>query len=176
MARVRLYLEPAKNNPVFRFLRPGGVRDSISALRLRVRVRLTPHIRTRGRDALQAGLPECIIDTGSHLAVIPEYIWTHFNPRAVTPLPFDSAMTAPRFLSLGGGNFPYDLGELTIQLFDHDRRAMDVRIVAQFTRDGGALTIPMVIGLRGGAIDGRVLRGAPDPSANFGQDWFLEDP
>jgi hypothetical protein len=34
----------------------------------------------------------------------------------------------------------------------------------------------MVLGLRGRAIDGRVLRGAPDPAAPFGQDWFLEDP
>lgn len=95
----------------------------------------------------------------------------------MTPLPFDANMPQPsRFVALGGGTYPYELGELSIRLRDRSRRTMDVRVVAQFTRDGGALTIPMVLGLRGGAIDGRVLRSAPDPGAGFGQDWFLEDP
>jgi hypothetical protein len=74
------------------------------------------------------------------------------------------------------GDTPYGLGELTIRLTDLDHRTMDVRLVAQLTRDNGALTVPMALGLRGGAIDGRVLRSAPDPGAPFGQDWFLEDP
>ncbi len=175
MARVRLYL--VADPPVFRFIRPGGVPDSIPALRLRAQVNLVPYIRSRGPAALQAALPECIVDTGCYLAVIPEYIWSHFHPNAVTPLPFDPAMPAyHRFVSLGGGNYPYELGELTVRLWDQSRRTMDLRVVAQFTRDNGTLTLPMVLGLRGGALDGRILRGVPDPAAPFGQDWSLEDP
>ena len=83
---------------------------------------------------------------------------------------------AHRFVSVGNGNFPYELGELAVRLIDHNQRRMDLRIVAQFTRDGGALAIPMTLGLRGGAIDARVLRSEPDPAAPFGQVWWLEDP
>ena len=36
--------------------------------------------------------------------------------------------------------------------------------------------MPMTIGLRGGAIDGRVIRSELDPGASFGQAWWLEDP
>ena len=177
MARVRLYLIPDHRNQAFRFVRPGGVRASIPVLRLRALVNLVPHVRPGGRDALHAGLPPCIIDTGSPLSIVPEYIWRHFYPGAVTPLPFDPAMPrAERFVSVGNGNYPYELGELTVRLWDQERRAMDVCIVAQLTRDGGALTIPMTLGLRGGAIDGRILRSEPDPAAPFGQAWWLEDP
>ncbi|WP_171473230.1 hypothetical protein [Frigoriglobus tundricola] len=81
-----------------------------------------------------------------------------------------------RFVTVGGGRFAYDLGELTIQLRDLDRRTMDVRIVAQLTRNNGALNIPMTLGLRGGALDGRVLRSEPDPAVPFGQSWWFEEP
>ncbi|AMV24354.1 hypothetical protein VT84_08155 [Gemmata sp. SH-PL17] len=177
MARVRLYLMPAANNTVFRFVRPGGQRDSIPALRLRALVSLIAHVRPGGPASARAGLPECIVDTGSHLTVIPEYIWRHFYPGAVTPLPFDSAMShVQRSVSLGGGTFPYELGELAVQLTDYSHRTMDLRVVAQLTHDNGVLTIPMVLGLSGGVTDGRVLRAEPDPSAPFGQAWSLEDP
>jgi hypothetical protein len=53
---------------------------------------------------------------------------------------------------------------------------MTVRVVAQLTRDGGALAIPMVLELSGGFLDGRVLRAEPDPGAPFGQRWELADP
>lgn len=128
MARVRLYLEPVTHNAAFRFIRPGGAHDSIPILRLRVRVRLTPYIRSRGREALRAGLPECVIDTGSHLSIIPEYIWSHFHAGAITPLPFDPAMPYHlRSVSLGGGNYPYELGELVVRLWDQEQRALDAR-------------------------------------------------
>jgi hypothetical protein len=118
-----------------------------------------------------------VSSTPAPLAVIPERIWSHFYPGAVTPLPFDPTMPQMhRSVSLGGGNYPYELGELAIRLWDQNQRTMDLRIVAQLTRDNGALTTPMVLGLRGGAIDDRILRSAPDPAAPFGQDWFLEDP
>jgi hypothetical protein len=81
-----------------------------------------------------------------------------------------------QFVTIGGGRHPYDLGELTIRLRDLENNAMDLRIVAQLTRDGGTLTIPLILGLRGGVLDGRILHAEPDPTAPFGQMWFLEDP
>lgn len=177
MARVRLYLMPDDQNRVFYFVRSGRVRDSIPVLRLRALVNLVPHVRPGGPNAAGAAHPECIIDTGSPLSIVPEYIWSHFYPGVVTRLPFDPVMPqVHRFVSVGNGNYPYELGELTIRLTDHRQRTLDVRIVAQLTRDGGALTIPMTLGLRGGAIDGRILRSEPDPAAPFGQSWWLEDP
>lgn len=176
MARVRLYLL-SDGNRVFRFVRPGGASDSIPALRLRAFVKLVARVRPGGSNAARAAHPECIIDTGSPLSIVPEYIWRHLYPGVVTPLPFDPLMPqVHRFVSVGNGNYPYELGELAVQLIDYQRRTMDLRIVAQFTRDGGALAIPMTLGLRGGVIDGRIIRGEPDPAAPFGQAWWLEDP
>lgn len=170
MWRVRLYLMPARNNPVYRFVRPGGVRDSIPALELRAFVNLVLHVQPGGTNAAGAAYPKCIIDTGSSLSTIPEYIWNHFHPGAVTPLPFDPTMPFHhRSVTVGGGVFPYELGELGVRLTDYRQRTMDVRVVAQFTRDGGTLTLPMVLGLSGGAIDGRTLRSEPDSAAPFGQ-------
>jgi hypothetical protein len=51
-----------------------------------------------------------------------------------------------------------------------------VTVVARLTHDGGTLTIPLSLGLRGGVIDGRILIGEPDLSAPFGQVWWLQDP
>jgi hypothetical protein len=172
-----LYLLPDLGNQVFHFLRPGGVPGSIPALRLRAYVRLVSLIGSTGEDSLRAGLPQCIIDTGAPLSIIPEYIWSHFRAGAATRLPFRPAMPLHhRFVSVGNGNYPYELGELPIRLWDQDQRTMDVRIIAKFTHDNGRLTLPMTLGLRGGAIDGRVLRSEPDPGASFGQAWWLEDP
>lgn len=177
MARVRLELAFTSNNAFFRFVRPGGVRAALPSLHVRVRASLVPHVRPGGSEALRAGLPLCILDTGAPLSIVPEYIWAHFLPGAVTPLPFDSAMPFQhRSVTVGGGRFPFDLGELDIRLTDSHQRTVNLRVVAQFARDGGALTIPIVLGLSGGALDGRVLRSEPDPAAPFGQAWSLEDP
>ena len=177
MARIRLYLKYAPGNPDFRFVRTDGKHGSIPALRLQTYVDLMTLIQPGAGASLTASAPDCVIDTGSHLSIIPQYVWGQFKPGVVTPLPFDPAMPLQRrSVTVGGGRFPYDLGELIIQLRDLDRRTLDVRIVAQLTRDGGALTIPMTLGLRGGAIDGRRLRAEPDPAASFGQSWWLEDP
>jgi len=167
---------PDSGNQVFRFIRPGGIPGSIPAIRLRAFVRLASLIDSTGEDALCAALPECIIDTGSPLSIIPEYIWSHFRTGSVTPLPFHSAMPLNhRFVSVGNGNYPYELAELPVQLWDQNRRTMDVRVVAQFTQDNGVLRMPMTIGLRGGVIDGRIIRSEPDQAAAFGQAWWLED-
>jgi hypothetical protein len=34
----------------------------------------------------------------------------------------------------------------------------------------------MLLGLRGGALDSRILRAEPDATAPFGQAWMLEEP
>ncbi|MBA4066865.1 MAG: hypothetical protein C0501_24790 [Isosphaera sp.] len=176
MARVQLYLQPAKGFPTFDFLRPGGRPDSIPALRLQVFVDLSVRIRP-GQPDTKAAYPECVLDTAAHLTTLPEYIWGQFLPGVVTPLPFDPAMPrSRRRVAMVGGSWHYDLGELTITLRDQAGGAMDVTVVAQLTRDGGRLTIPMVLGLRGGVLDGRVLRAEPDPAAPHGQRWTLEDP
>jgi hypothetical protein len=161
---------------VFRFIRPGGIRDSIPALWLRVYVNLLAHVRP-GTNALEVAFPNCVIDTGSHLSVLPEYIWSQFKPGVVRPLPFDPAMPQSlRSVSLGGGTYPYELGELRLRLLDRTGGTMDVTVVAQLIRDGGKFTAPMILGLRGGALDGRILRSQPDTAALHGQAWLLEDP
>jgi hypothetical protein len=176
VARVQLYLRPTKGATVFRFLRPGGVRDTIPVLWLYAFVQLQRYVQP-GPNAPAAAYPECVVDTGAHLTTIPERIWGQFKPGAVTMLPFDPAVPqSQRVVAFGGGRWPYDLAELTIRILDKDRRSLDATAVAQLTRDGGALTVPMVLGLRGGAIDTRILRAEPDSSAPFGQRWVLEDP
>lgn len=72
MARVRLYLLPATNNSLFRFVRPGGVADSIPVLRLRAFVDLYHYVQPGGSRAASAAYPECVIDTGAPLSVIPD--------------------------------------------------------------------------------------------------------
>lgn len=176
MARVRFTLEHSNPRHVFRFRRPNGRREALPALRLCVIVDMTPHV-IPGLNACKAAFPDCVVDTGSHLSVIPEVVWGQFKPGVVTPLPFDPAMPASlRLVAIGGSAFTYDLGELPLRLRDLAGGIMDVRIVAQLTRDAGGLNAPMILGLRGGVIDGRVLKAEPDPSAPFGQAWVLEDP
>lgn len=177
MARVRLELVTDSGSQVIRFVRPNGILDSIPLLRLQARVDLKPHVRPGSQAALQAAYPFCVIDTGAPLSIVPEYIWSHFFPRVVTPLPFDPATPrAHRIASVGGGSFPYELGELDVRLTDDQQRTLDVRVVAKFTRDGGRLTTPLLLGLRGGVIDGRTLRAEPSLTAAFGQEWWLEEP
>ena len=176
MARIQVYLRPTTGNPVFRFIRPGGHRDSIPALRLQVFVDLLAHIQP-GQQDTSGAFPFCALDSGSHLSVVPERIWGQFRPGVVTPLPFDPAMPlAQRVFSFGGGTWPYELGELTVRLRDLTGSVMDVTLVAQLTNDSGRLTVPLVLGLRGGVLDGRILRSELDSTVPFGQTWFLEDP
>jgi hypothetical protein len=152
------------------------VHDSIPALRLRIYVELLAFVRP-GKNAAKAAFPDCIIDTGTHLTAIPERIWSLFKTGAVTPLPFDPAMPQSlRNIAFGGGTYPYELCELQLRLRDLVGGVMDVTVVAQLIQDKGKLTTPMVLGLRGGVLDGRILRSLPDPNASFGQFWLLEDP
>jgi hypothetical protein len=147
----------------------------IPALRVKAYIDLSPYVRP-GLRATHAAYPACALDTGAHLTIIPERVWGQFRPGAVAPLPFDPAMPqSQRVITVGGGTWPYDLVELTIRLLDKQRGALDATVVAQLTRDGGKLAVPIVLGLRGGVIDGRILRAQPDPAAPFGQAWLLEE-
>lgn len=176
MARVRLYLDQLDKTRFLRFIRPGGSRDAIPILRLKAYVELLPYVRP-GPDAGLAAYPYCVLDTASLLSIIPEYIGSYLRRGVVTPLPFDPAVpAADRFLTVAGGIYPYELGEITLPLRDLAGGRLDARVVAMFTRDGGGLNIPLTLGLRGGVLDGRVLKAEPDPSAPFGQAWVLEDP
>ncbi len=177
MAGVKLYLRTLGGNPVLRFVRPGGALDALPVLRLFAYVDLRAHVQLGSGSVVKAAHPDCVVDTGSPLSVLPEYIWSRFRPGAVTPLPFDPALPqVRRFLTVGGGRYPFELGELDICLRDLDGRTMSLRAVAQLTRDNGALQVPMLLGLSGGVIDGRILRSEPDAAAPFGQAWALEDP
>lgn len=176
MARVQLYLKHAHPAHVYRFLRPGGGLGTIPGLRLVVYVRLVGLVHS-GRLGERIVFPDCVIDTGAYLSIVPQVIWQQFLPGVVTPLPFHPSTPAHlRTLTIGGGTFPFDLGEMTIPLHDPSGGQMNLVVVAKFTRDGGRLPIPLTLGLGGGVIDGRVLRAYPDPAAPFGQAWALEDP
>ena len=80
-----------------------------------------------------------------------------------------------RRLTIGGGIFPYDLGEIAIRLRDRWGGSRDVSVVAQFVRDGGTLQLPLLLGLRGGLLEGRTLKAEPDSNSPYGQSWILEE-
>jgi hypothetical protein len=173
---VRLYLDHSDTGHVFRFRRPDGTPAQIPGLRLKVYINLSALVRP-GPTATHAAFADCILDTGAYLTIIPERVWSQFRPRAVATLPFDVAMPQNlRVISLPGGIFPYQLAEVPIHLQDRTGGFLDVTVVAQLTHDGGRLTIPMVLGLRGGILDSRVLRAEPDAAAPHGQTWTLEEP
>ena len=176
MARVQLYLDDLSRPHFYSFTRPDGTTDEIPGLRLKVFVNLMQLV-VPGRRAGEAAFPDCVLDTGAFLSIVPAYIWQQFRPGVITPLPFDPA-TPPghRFLTIAGGRYAYELGEITARLEDPSRATMDVTLIAKFTRDGGRLTIPLTLGLRGGVLDGRVLHAEPDPTAPHTQAWSLADP
>ena len=87
-----------------------------------------------------------------------------------------SCRSIRRRVTVGGGSYSFDLAELDLRLRDLDSRTIDLSITTKLTRDGGALQIPMLLGLRGGALDGRVLHSEPAPAAPSGQAWALDDP
>jgi hypothetical protein len=177
VARVRLYLRPTQKPHNYIFFRPDGSTGSIEGLRLRAFVRFLGRVDISTDDGKAAAFPECVVDTGSYLTITPEQIWRHFLPSVVTPLPFHPSMPAlHRSITIAGGTYPYELGELVIPLRDQAGGAMNVTVVAKLTRDRGALPIPLTLGLRGGVLDGRKLHADPSPTTQHGQTWVLEDP
>jgi len=177
VARVRLYLWQPDPPHEYVFFRPDRSVDRIEGLRLRAFVRFLGRVDTRTRAGQKAAFPYCIVDTGAHLTVIPEKIWRHFLPGVVTPLPFHPSMPAQnRRVAVAGGTFPYELGELVIPLVDQEGGSLDITVVAKLTRDNGALSVPVLLGLRGVFLDGCELHADPDAGAPHGQTWALANP
>lgn len=165
MARVRLYLDQADPPHEYLFLRPDGSVGTIVGLRLWAYVRFLGRVDTRTADGRKAAFPDCIVDTGALLSVVPERIWRHFLPGVVTRLPFHPSMPQQyRRLIIAGGTFPYEIGELDIPLVDQEGGSLTVKVVAKFTQDGGALNIPLTLGLRGGFLEGGTLSVGPNAS------------
>jgi len=162
---------------VYQFYRPDGIVGSIEALRLRAFVRLLDMVDISTEEGREVAFPECVVDTGSFLTIIPQSIWWYFLPGVVTRLPFHPSMPAHlRMLTIAGGTYPYELGELVIPLRDQHGGALDVTVVAKLVRDNGTLNIPLTLGLRGGLLEGHKLRADPDPAIPHGQFWALETP
>jgi hypothetical protein len=177
VARVKLYLRPAKPAHSYIFVRPDGSVDALQGLRLRAYVRFMGRVDIRTREGRDAAFPDCIVDTGSFLTVIPERIWRYFLPGVVTRLPFHSTMPHPyRKLTIAGGTFPFELGELVIPLVDQEGGSLDTTVVAKLTQDGGQLNVPLTLGLRGGFLDAGTLNVSPDAAASHGQSWILASP
>jgi hypothetical protein len=177
VARVRLYLGAAKPPHSYVFVRPDGSTAAIAGLRLRAFVRFLGMVNTRTQEGRDAAFPDCVVDTGAFLTTIPESVWRHFLPGVVTRLPFHPSMPAHlRRLTIAGGTFPYELGELVIPLRDQHGGALDVTVVAKRTQDGGRLNVPLTLGLGGGFLGGRTLRAVPDAATPHGQVWTVESP
>lgn len=176
MPRLILYLDRADPTFALRFVRPDGTPGDLPQLRLITFANLFRQIRRRP-DAAQVGITKCVIDTGSPLSLVPEAVSQFLRPGAITPLPFlPSTPPDRRQVTVAGGRFPFDLGEITLRLEDKSGGRLDVTVVAMFTRDGGRLNVPLTLGLCGGVLDGRVLRSGPDPAAPHGREWTLDGP
>src|SRR5438270_11201423 len=120
MARVRLYLKDTNPPHDYRFVRPDGTIESIPGLRLRAYLNLS-RIVVPGPDVIHAAFPDCVVDTGSFLTIVPEMIWRHFRPGVVTRLRFAHGTPHGLLLvTIDGGIFHYDLYELYLPLLDSD--------------------------------------------------------
>jgi hypothetical protein len=172
---LKLYLELPDPALTVWFQRPDGTRHSLPMLRLTSRANfmrcLMPSLA-----AGRFGITTAILDTGAYYSVIAERLWRHFLPGFITPLPFDpQTPPALRTLTFGGVTFPYTLGQLSFDLQDFDLTTLNVTLTAKLAQDGGRLALPLVLGLRGGFLDGRKVHAEPDPSAAFGQAWNVEN-
>ncbi len=124
---LKLYLQHLGPPQVVWFRQPDGSLDSLPMLRL---IAFANFLRSLKREAGfdRYLITKCVIDTGAHSSIVAEDLWRRFRPGFVTPLPFD-AQTPPqlRVITIAGGTFPYELGELTIQLEDQDHTTLPSR-------------------------------------------------
>jgi len=172
---LKLYLKHPEAGNVVWFRRPDGTLDSLPSLRLTAAANLMRALAP-GPGVGRYAITDCIVDTGAHFSLVSEDLWKRFRPGFVTPLPFDP-LTPPqlRVVTIAGGTFAYELGELTLRLEDRDGNVLHATIVAKLTRDGGRLPFPLTLGLRGGFLEGRTLQAVPDATAPFGQAWTLTE-
>jgi hypothetical protein len=130
--------------------------DAIVLPRLRLRVLLAFGI-PRGSSVNFAPPRGAFIDTGAPLSVFPEREWRPWEDR-IEWLRFAGGVTAraPRLRVLGG-SYPYRMGRVLVAAADtHGRQLPRVPVIAQFAEDGGNLS-GILMGMRGGILDGRRL-------------------
>lgn len=173
---LSLYLKPLDPPQTVWFRRPDGTPDSLPALRLVASTNLM-HALLPGAASGRFAVVDCVVDTGAHFSLVAERLWRRFIPGFVTPLPFDArTLLALRVVTIGGGTFPYTLGELTLRLENQGGNVLPATVVAKLTQDGGRLSIPLTLGLRGGFLEGRTLHTEADTAAAFGQKWDVVSP
>lgn len=173
MSRLRLYLDPLPRPVVHRFVRPDGSVGAVPAVRLVAFANMLPLLRP-GSGAATYSVVKAAVDTGAHLTIVSDNLRRALRPGVVTPLPFaPGTPAAERLLTIAGGTYPFDLGEIWLHLEDQSGGRLDIRVVGKFTRDGGRLSFPLILGLRGGVLDGHRLTAEPDPAAPFGQRWTV---
>ncbi len=95
MARVRLYLGTAKPLHDYVFSRPDGSVGTVEGLRLRAYVRFQDLVDTTSEEGRDAAYPECVVDTGSFLTIVPEKIWQYFLPGRRHPAPVPPQHAGP---------------------------------------------------------------------------------
>lgn len=172
---LEIYLDPIHTKEVISGLRPDGSQIRIMPMRLITYANLLRSLRPSPISG-QVAISKCIVDTGAPLSIIPERIWRLFIPGLVTPLAFDPSMPPGyRSVTIGGGTFPYSLGEISLRLQDLQGTIMDVKLIAKLTIDGGRYPLPLTLGLRGGFFEGRWFIAEPDTNFTHGQKWTLAD-
>lgn len=172
---MKLYLDQTDPRHVYSFLYPDQSVGTLPGLRLVAFADLRQHITNPAlrRHAIQ----KCVVDTGAYLSIVPSGVARCLDMRTVTRLPFHpSVPPGLRVLVVAGISVSYELAELGMRLRDRDGQFLDIRLVAKFTQDGGRLPDTIVLGLRGGFLEGRTLRANPDPAVPHGQAWLLEQP
>ena len=138
---------------------------------------------------------QAVVDTGAWVSVITHDAWTQLDRLGLVEfLPPPAGTPTPRAV-LAGGRSEFRLGRLRLGLIDRDdpngpRQLPPVSVVAQLLVDSAVrLPFPVLLGLHGGVLDGRVLRREPvlgfdatgdpmtdraDAGRRFGQEWYLE--
>lgn len=151
MSRLRLYLDPLPAPVVHRFVRADGSVGAVPALRLIAFANMMPFL-ARGADAARFAVVKALVDTGAHMAIVSERLTRALRPGVVIPLPFAPGKpAADKTLSVAGGTYPFDLGEMWLHLEDQSGGRLDIRVVAKFTRGRRAAHVP---------ADPRTPRGA----------------
>lgn len=137
-----------------------------------------------------------IIDTGAWISAIETDSWREYDRQGlIEHLPF--AHVPPNPALIGGTASDYQLGRLWISLLDLQRPVPGgglvfdwlpaVPVIAQLLLNPACrLTVPLLLGLHLGVLDGRKLTRevvpqqpsplATDRGSQFSQQWHLETP